>query len=154
MSQARCHHLELAAALAVPVAAVPVAAVPVAAVPVAAVQVAAVLAAALAAAHQHTDSRHDRRLGLFQVHDVLASRYRYRRHNVFYSLVYHHEGRHHNVKLKPTHWIAIALAGVSVADLATGNTNKPLLPAVLGNYLTQQIDIVLLVIAGVLFFFT
>jgi len=58
------------------------------------------------------------------------------------------------VKLKPTHWIALILAGVSAADLTTGNSSKPLLPAVIGNYLTQQVDFVLLAIAGVLFFFT
>jgi hypothetical protein len=127
----------------------------VAAVRLAAVRLAAVAVsvAALPAAHRQKVSRYDRRLGLLEVHDVLAYRYRYRRRHVFDSLVHNHE-RGHNVKFKVTHWVAIALAGVSVADLATGNTDKPLLPAVLGNYLTQQIDIVLLVIAGFLFFFT
>lgn len=52
-----------------------------------------------------------------------------------------------------THIVAVVLAGIAALDLTTGGTNKPILPAFIGNYLTQQIDIVLLAIAGFMFFF-
>lgn len=58
------------------------------------------------------------------------------------------------MKLRPTHWIAIALAGIAGLDLATGDSNEPILPAAIGNVLTQQLDFVLLAVAALLFFFT
>ncbi len=49
--------------------------------------------------------------------------------------------------------IAFLLIGVAGLDLLFGNTDKPLLPAFLGNVLTQQIDLVLIAaaIAGLFF---
>lgn len=38
----------------------------------------------------------------------------------------------------------IALA-ISLADLATGKSNTPILPATIGNQLTQEVDVALLV---------
>jgi hypothetical protein len=40
--------------------------------------------------------------------------------------------------------IAFLFIGVAGLDLLFGNTDKPLLPAFLGNLLTQQIDLVLI----------
>lgn len=45
--------------------------------------------------------------------------------------------------------IAFLVIGVAGLDLLFGNTDKPLLPAFLGNVLTQQIDLVLIVAAVV-----
>lgn len=49
--------------------------------------------------------------------------------------------------------VILALIGIPVLDLMTGNSNKPILPASLGNVLNQQIDIVLIVLGVILFFF-
>ena len=49
-------------------------------------------------------------------------------------------------------WIAIALIGIAALDLLTGNTDKPILPSFLGNILTQQWDIVLIIVGVLLFF--
>lgn len=51
-----------------------------------------------------------------------------------------------------TLWIALALILVATLDLLTGDTDKPVLPAFIGNFLTQQWDIVLLIVAVVLLF--
>lgn len=58
-----------------------------------------------------------------------------------------------HLKQSPVHIIAFILAGIAVVDLATGSTNEPILPSVIANYLTQQVDLVLLGIAAFLLFF-
>lgn len=52
----------------------------------------------------------------------------------------------------PLLWIAILIIGIAGVDLLFGNTCKPILPSFIGNVLTQQWDI-LLIIAGVLIIF-
>jgi len=58
-----------------------------------------------------------------------------------------------HLKQSPIHIIAILLIGVAGLDLATGNSNKPILPSFIGNYLTQQIDFVMIGIATFLLLF-
>jgi hypothetical protein len=45
--------------------------------------------------------------------------------------------------MRPTKIIAYALIAVGAIDLLVGNTDKQVLPDVLANQLTQQVDIVL-----------
>lgn len=58
-----------------------------------------------------------------------------------------------HLKQSWVHIVAIILAAIGVVDLATGNTNKPILPSFIGNFLTQQIDIVLIAAAAFLLLF-
>lgn len=51
------------------------------------------------------------------------------------------------------HIVAIVLAGIGVLDLVTGDTDKPILPSFIGNFLNQQIDIVLIIIAAIMLLF-
>lgn len=37
--------------------------------------------------------------------------------------------------------LGFVAVGIALADLATGNSNKPLLPAVIGDHLEQQDDL-------------
>ena len=58
-----------------------------------------------------------------------------------------------HLKQSPVHLIAILLAAVAAADLATGQSNQPILPSAIGNLLTQQIDFLLLIVAAALLLF-
>jgi len=58
-----------------------------------------------------------------------------------------------HLKQSWVHIIAILFAGIAAADLATGNSNKPILPSFIANYLTQQVDIVLIAISAFLLLF-
>lgn len=51
---------------------------------------------------------------------------------------------------KPSHIIALVFILVGALDLLLGNTNHPLLPAFIGNELTQQRDIGLIGIGTLL----
>jgi hypothetical protein len=51
------------------------------------------------------------------------------------------------------HIAAIALIGVALADIATGNSDKPLLPSFLTNVLTQQADFILIAAGAFLLLF-
>ena len=51
------------------------------------------------------------------------------------------------------HLVAIALVGVALADIATGNSDKPLLPSFLTNVLTQQADFILIAAGAFLLLF-
>lgn len=56
--------------------------------------------------------------------------------------------------MKTVLWVvAVGAAGIAVLDLATGSTSAPLLPASIGNNLTQTTDLFLLAGAGALWFF-
>ena len=57
------------------------------------------------------------------------------------------------LKLSWTHVVAVLLAFVAIADIATGNSDRPLLPAFVTNILTQQTDFILLAASAFLFFF-
>lgn len=46
--------------------------------------------------------------------------------------------------------VLVLVAGL---DLVFGESKNPILPAALGNYLTQELDVVLLIVAALLFFF-
>lgn len=48
--------------------------------------------------------------------------------------------------------IAFTLIGVGSADLLFGNTNTKILPDALTNVLTQQLDLVLIGVGGILLF--
>lgn len=56
--------------------------------------------------------------------------------------------------MKTVLWVVvIGAAGIAVLDLATGSTAAPLLPASIGDSLTQTTDLFLLAGAGALWFF-
>jgi hypothetical protein len=57
------------------------------------------------------------------------------------------------MNITPKRWIALGLMALGGIDLATGNTDKQLLPDFIANLLTQQIDAVLIGI-GVLLWIT
>lgn len=56
-------------------------------------------------------------------------------------------------KQSPVHIVAIILIAIAGLDLATGDTSKPILPAFIGDLLTQQIDLVILGIAAFMLLF-
>lgn len=51
------------------------------------------------------------------------------------------------------HIAAAVLIGLGVVDLGWGNTSNPVLPSFIGDYLSQQVDVVLIVAGGVILFF-
>lgn len=53
----------------------------------------------------------------------------------------------------PKKIIALLLVSVGGLDLLFGNTNTPVLPASVGNVLTQQIDLLLIAVGVYLLFY-
>jgi hypothetical protein len=51
------------------------------------------------------------------------------------------------------HIVAIVLIALGVVDLGWGDTNQAVLPSFIGDYLTQQVDVVLILAGGVILFF-